>query len=323
MEKERLLIFGGAGALGQFCIEALGHHYEITNYSRDDSKHWKLDLKFKNLKHIVGDIADRKNVEIALKRVRPHMVFIFSALKHVDRCEMNVNACINTNLTGVKNVLDTIEMHQPTLPELHTCLFVSTDKACSPINLYGMCKAASENLMIDKARSVPQVKFITLRYGNVLNSTGSILPTIMETAAKGIDLKITHPDMTRFFMTLDQCLSLIQYVIQHGQSGDIVIPKLVSMRMIDLLELFANHYGVKLHVTGMRPGEKLHESLINETQALLVEEHGDFYHIRPYYHAPTPLTVPFEMRSDMYLLTRNELHQRLSALGYMKDAALC
>ena len=169
MNNKKILIFGGTGSLGYEITKQFVDNNKIYNFSRDECKHWNMKLDFNhhsNLNFIIGDIINKQKVENSIIRVNPDIIIIAAAMKHVDQCEINAEQCINTNMLGVKNILDTIELHKDKL-ELKTTIFVSTDKACSPINTYGMAKAISEQLMIEKAYYIKSIKFVNIRYGNV------------------------------------------------------------------------------------------------------------------------------------------------------------
>ena len=163
---------------------------------------------------------------------------------------------------------------------------VSTDKACEPTNVYGMAKALAESAIVEKSLYILNRKFVNIRYGNVLNSRGSIIPILHE---KGLDpdvkeFTLTHEDMTRFVMTLEQSVELIEYAAEFGESGDTVIPKLISLNLIDLIQIFSEKYNKPVKITGLRPGEKMLESLISETQAMRLERKDNGYmHIKPPY----------------------------------------
>ena len=284
MNNKTILIFGGSGSLGYKITERYLENNIIYNFSRDECKHWNMKLDFnnhKNLKFIIGDIINKEKVENCIIRVNPDIIIIAAAMKHVDQCEINQEQCINTNMLGVKNILDTIELHKHRLA-LETTIFVSTDKACSPINTYGMAKAISEQLIIEKAYYIKSIKFVNIRYGNVLNSRGSIIPLLHNI---GMDdrkeyFNLTHKDMTRFIMTLNQSVDLIEYAILNGESGDTIIPELISMKVIDLLEIFSEKYNKPIKEISIRPGEKMLESLINPTQAGRIIKQNSYYHIK-------------------------------------------
>jgi UDP-N-acetylglucosamine 4,6-dehydratase/5-epimerase len=280
----KILVFGGSGSLGYEITKRYIENNIIYNFSRDECKHWNMKLDFNhnpNLNFIIGDIINKQKVENTIIRVNPDIIIIAAAMKHVDQCEINAEQCINTNMLGVKNILDVIEIHKHNI-QVKTVLFVSTDKACSPINTYGMAKAISEQLMIEKAYYLKDIKFLNIRYGNVLNSRGSIIPLLHNI---GNDIRkthftLTHKDMTRFVMTLAQSVDLIEYAILNGESGDTIIPELISMKLIDLLEIFSEKYNKPVKITSIRPGEKMLESLINHTQAGRIIKKHSYYHIK-------------------------------------------
>ena len=288
MNKESILIIGGTGSLGNKLIERYINNNIIYVYSRDESKHWKMSIEYNNnpnLQFIIGDIRDYDKLQQTLLRIKPSIVIIAAALKHIDRCEYETNECLLTNIKGTQNVLNIIETFENIL-KIKTVCFVSTDKACSPVNIYGMSKAISECLMIEKSKEIPFIKFITVRYGNVLNSRGSIIPTLHDIGKndKYKNYKITDYRMTRFVMTLDQSVDLIEHAILKGESGDIVIPELKSCNIIDLIELFSEKYNKPIIKGNLRPGEKMLESLINETQSMrLIKNNDGYMYIKPPY----------------------------------------
>ena len=288
IQNKTILLFGGSGSLGNKFIETYLGNNRIINYSRDECKHWHMSLKYKSdkLSFIIGDIRDKNRVEMAIMREQPHIIVIMAALKHIDRCEYAIEECVKTNFNGTSNVLNVIECNIDRIQSLEAVVFVSTDKACEPTNVYGMAKALSESAMIEKSLYLKNCKFVTIRYGNVLNSRGSIIPILHE---KGQDpdvhsFTLTHSDMTRFVMTLEQSIALIEHAIVYAESGDIVIPELISMKLIDLMEIFSDKYGKPVILTGLRPGEKMLESLISETQAMRLLHGPDGYkYIKPSY----------------------------------------
>lgn len=282
---KKILIFGGTGSLGNKLNDRYIENNIIYNFSRDEHKHWKMRLRFKNHKNlnfIIGNVADRIRVKETIKRVKPDIVIIACAMKHIEQCEVNTNESLNTNMLGTKYILDSIEDNLNILTKLTTVLFVSSDKACSPINNYGMAKALSETFLIEKSNFIKNIKFVNVRYGNVLNSNGSIIPRL-HAMGKDNNYKefyLTHEKMTRFVMTLDQSVDLIEYAIINGESGDTVISDLVSLKVKDLIEIFSEKYNKSIKITGLRPGEKLLESLINESQSGRIEKHGKYTHIK-------------------------------------------
>jgi UDP-N-acetylglucosamine 4,6-dehydratase len=320
--NKKILIFGGSGSLGHKFIETYISNNKIINYSRDECKHWMMSLKFKseNLSFIIGDVRDIVRVETAILREKPDIIIIMAALKHIDRCEYAVEECFKTNYQGPQNVLNVVDKNTDKLTNLETVLFVSTDKACEPTNAYGISKALAETAVIEKSYYNKSFKFLNIRYGNVLNSSGSIIPILHE-KGKDPDVKeftLTHGDMTRFVMTLEQSVKLIEYAILYGESGDIVIPKLISMNLIDLFEIFSEKYGKPVRITGLRPGEKMLESLISETQSMrLLQGHDGYMYIKPPYKNILVTDNVRNYNSKLNPLTKNELYKYLTELNLL------
>jgi FlaA1/EpsC-like NDP-sugar epimerase len=284
---QKILIIGGTGSLGTKLTERYLNDNTIYLYSRDECKHWSMQLDFnhhKNLNFIIGNISDKEKIKQTIVRHNFDIIIMAAALKHIDKCEYETNECLNTNLFGTKNVLDEIENNLKLLTNLKSVCFISTDKACSPVNIYGMTKAGSECLMIEKAKYIPSIKFVCVRYGNVLNSRGSIIPMLHKLGEdKNVPtFKITDRRMTRFVMTLDQSVDLVEHALIYGESGDVVIPKLISCNVIDLIEIFSELYDKPIVDDKLRPGEKMLESLINETQSMRLQFGPDGYmYIKP------------------------------------------
>jgi UDP-glucose 4-epimerase len=312
IKNKKILLFGGSGSLGNKFIETYINNNNIINYSRDECKHWKMSLKYKTdkLSFIIGDIRDYARVETAILREQPDIIIIMAALKHIDRCEYAVEECFKTNYQGPQNILNAVDANTDRLKNLESIVFVSTDKACEPTNAYGMAKALAETAVIEKSLYNKNFKFVNIRYGNVLNSRGSIIPILHE-KGKDNDVKeftLTHPDMTRFVMTLEQSVALIEHAIIHGESGDIVIPELISMRLIDLMEIFSEKYGKPVRITGLRPGEKMLESLISETQSMRLLNGLDGYmHIKAPYKNILITENVRNYNSKLNPLTKDEL----------------
>ncbi len=287
--NKKILIIGGTGFLGYKLTEKYKEHNELYLYSRDESKHWKMSIDFNNhlnINFIIGDIRDRNKIKQTLLRINANIIILAAAMKHIDKCEYETNECIQTNIIGTQNILDEIESNKNLLNKLESVCFVSTDKACSPVNIYGMSKAISECLIVEKSKYISDIKFVCVRYGNVLNSTGSIIP-ILHKLGQNSDIKeyiITDKRMTRFVMTYEQSLDLIENAILNADSGDIVIPKLISCNIIDMFEIFSELYKKPINYGKLRPGEKILESLINETQSLrlIIDDKGYMY-IKPCY----------------------------------------
>lgn len=274
---KKILIFGGAGSLGTELTKFYLDKYSISIASRDEAKHWVLLNHFgrdKNIKTIICDVRDYDRVNEVINKETPDIIFIAQALKQIDVCEANPEESIKTNINGVSNIIKAINnsLHHPEI----VC-FVSTDKACLPTSVYGMCKSISEKLIYN-ASSNNKTKFVTVRYGNVLSSKGSIIPLLLSQAQDNVDhFNITNKTMTRFMMTLQEAVELIDTAINNGSSGDIWVPKLKSMKIFDLLTYFSNRFNKPIVEIGIRPGEKIHENMLSLEEASLVKDFGKYF----------------------------------------------
>lgn len=321
MDNKVILIFGGTGSLGECFVKKYINNNVIYNVSRDENKHWNMRLNFdnhKNLNFIICDIINKSKVNEIICRVKPHIIIIASAMKHIDQCEYNMEQSINTNLLGVKNILDSVEINREYLKDiLEVVLFVSSDKACSPVNAYGMCKSLSECLVVEKSYYIKEFRFVNIRYGNVLNSRGSIIPYLHKI---GNDTEkeyytLTDERMTRFIMTLEQSVDLIEYTIENGKTGDTVIPECKSMYCRDLFKLFSEKYNKDIKIVGCRPGEKLYESLINDTQSLRLNKNNNYYHIQSSFNKEIIKSITIDSyTSNDNILSIEELKQYLIEL---------
>ena len=317
---QKILIIGGTGSLGNKLTEIYLNNNEIYLYSRDESKHWNMEIDYNNhpnLNFIIGNICDKNKIKQTLLRYNFDIIIMAAALKHIDKCEYETNECLNTNLLGTKVVLDEIENNITVLTNLKQVCFVSTDKACSPVNIYGITKAASECLMIEKAKYIPSIKFVCVRYGNVLNSRGSIIPMLHKIGLNNdiLQYKLTDEKMTRFVMTLEQSVDLIEHALLYAESGDIVIPKLISCKIVDLMEIFSNIYNKPIVKSVLRPGEKLLESLVNETQSVRTVNGPDGYmYIKPPYKNMSNTDNIRDYNSTINPLSKEDLKEYLISL---------
>jgi FlaA1/EpsC-like NDP-sugar epimerase len=314
LNDKRILIFGGTGSLGKKLVSRLIRTNNVAVYSRDEAKQWSMsnqwahDQRAKNLEFFVGDIRDKDRVREAIRLYKPTHIIIAAALKQVDTCELSPSESIATNITGTQNVIAAVNDLQQ---DIDAVLFVSTDKACAPVNVYGMCKSISERIITSQGRS--KTKFLAVRYGNVLESRGSIIPLFKYQAENNDCLTVTDPEMTRYVMTLDDSVNLIEFAMLNSVSGETWIPKLKAMKIGDLAEIFATIHNKRVVVVGLRPGEKKHEDLINESESVRTRDIKTHYVISP---ALAVGNRPrFTYSSDQDVMTRDELKTHLTSLN--------
>ena len=278
MKDKKILILGGTGALGKSLIKRYYDKNRIIILSRDEHKHVHLMKKYDKLISHLGDIRDKDSLRNCFDKYRPDVVINTAALKHVPICETNSMESVKTNILGHQNVIETIKEFN----DIEALIFISTDKACKPINIYGMCKAISEKLYSNYAETETNTKVVMVRYGNVLESTGSVIPYFKSILESGnAKLPITHLDMTRFLLTLDDAVELIDWTYDHPTShGKIAVPKIKSMKIIDLARCLIKAYGLKgrvgLEVVGVRPGEKLNEEMISQVESFRTEDDKNY-----------------------------------------------
>ena len=312
MVDKKVLIIGGTGALGQALIKRYNKDNKIIIFSRDEHKHVNLMNEYDDLESHLGDIRDKDSIINCFNKFKPNVVINTAALKHVPICETNSVESVKTNILGHQNVIESIREFN----EIETLIFVSTDKACKPINIYGMCKAISEKLHSNYAETETDTKVVTVRYGNVLESTGSVIPYFKQLLRDGSDfLPITHPDMTRFLITLDDAVELIDWTYNHPFShGKIAVPKIKSMKMVDLARCLIKNYGdnsIELKTVGIRPGEKLHEEMISEEEWFRTEEYENY------------LITNKNIKTDLWCYnSKDTLMDKEEAYKFLKDSGV-
>ena len=277
IKNKRIFIIGGTGALGKTLLSRYYDTNKIIVFSRDEHKHFFLKKDYPKIKSVIGDIRNKNSISNALMRFSPDIVINAAALKHVPICEENAFESVQTNIIGHQNVIESVNA----FGSVKTLIFVSTDKACKPINVYGMCKAISEQLYIGYAQQQSTTKVVLVRYGNVLESTGSVIPYFKELLNRGCSyLPITHFNMTRFLLTLNQAIDLIEWAYNRDDShGKIAIPKVKALKVVDIAKVLSKSYGgekIELKEVGIRPGEKLHEEMISGEEWMRTEEHDNF-----------------------------------------------
>ena len=278
IKNKRILIIGGTGALGKTLVKRYYDSNEIIVLSRDEHKHYYLQKEYPNVHSIIGDVKDKSSIKNCLLRFVPHIVINAAALKHVPICEDDPFESVKTNIIGHQNIIESVSE----VGFIETLIFVSTDKACNPINVYGMCKSISERLYVEYAKQRGTPKVVLVRYGNVLESTGSVIPFFKSLLnnSECEYIPITDENMTRFLLTLEQATELIDWAYSFDSShGKIAIPKIKSLKITDIADVLKKSYGmdsVPLKIIGIRPGEKLHEEMISNEEWMRTEDHENF-----------------------------------------------
>ena len=264
-QDKNVLITGGSGFIGKALItEILKYNpAKIIIFSRDEVKHYKILAQFNDsrLKSVLGDVRDYAALLDATRNV--DVVIHAGALKRLDILESNIDECLKTNILGTVNVARACIENN-----VKKAVFISSDKACSPVNTYGACKFISEKIFSNNITDSSGTCFVTVRYGNVIESTGSVMPMFCKKIRNNEVIPLTDPAMTRFFITKEQAVELIFKALLYGQGGEIFVPCLPAFKIIDLIEVLHEKFHKKnnVRIVGLRPGEKIHELMINSTE---------------------------------------------------------
>ncbi|MDX9796742.1 MAG: UDP-N-acetylglucosamine 4,6-dehydratase (inverting) [Arcobacteraceae bacterium] len=279
-DKKNILITGGTGSFGKKFTQLLLQKYrpnKIIIFSRDELKQYEMAQEFsdKCMRYFIGDVRDKDRLKKAMKDV--DYVIHAAALKHVPIAEYNPMECIKTNINGAQNVIDAALDNGVT-----KVIALSTDKAANPVNLYGATKLASDKLFVAANNLVgtSNIQFSVVRYGNVIGSRGSVIPHFKKLIERGDKtLPITDEKMTRFLITLEQGVNFVLKNFERMQGGEIFVPKIPSIKIIDLASFMAPH--LKQQIIGIRPGEKLHEIMCPADDSHLTYEFDDHFVISP------------------------------------------
>jgi UDP-N-acetylglucosamine 4,6-dehydratase len=286
LNGKSILVTGGTGSFGQCFVEyVLTRHQpkRLVVFSRDELKQFEMaqqfpESKYPCLRYFVGDVRDRQRMMRALAGVE--IVIHAAAMKQITAAEYNPTECIATNILGAENVIGAAIDN-----DVQRVVALSTDKAANPINLYGATKLCSDKLFVaaNNLAGKHRTRFAVVRYGNVVGSRGSVIPFFKRLAEEGRrKLPITHPDMTRFVITLEQGVSFVINALTEMMGGEIFVPKLPSMKVVDLVSLIIP--GGSFEVVGIRAGEKLHEVMIPGEEARNSIDMGDHYIVQPSHH---------------------------------------
>ncbi len=283
LNNKVILITGGTGSFGKKFVETILSRYpnakKIIIFSRDELKQSDLKIKyppeeFPQLRFLIGDVRDKSRVKRACEGV--DVIIHAAAIKQVDTAEYNPTECIRTNIDGAENVI-----YAALECGVKDVVALSTDKACAPINLYGATKLVSDKLFTaaNNIKGSKDIRFSVVRYGNVMGSRGSVIPFFMKKKKEEGVLPITHKDMTRFNISLQDGVNMVMYAIEHHLGGEIFVPKIPSYRILDIAEAIAPN--CEQVTVGIRPGEKLHEEMITDTDSLNTIDLGKYYAILP------------------------------------------
>lgn len=277
-KNKTLLITGGSGSFGQKFTEVLLEKYNpasVRIFSRGELLQIQMEQKFSDerLRFFIGDVRDEKRLNRAMSGA--DIVVHAAALKHVPACEYNPLEAVKTNIDGTANIINSAIDN-----EVEKVMLISTDKAVHPVNLYGATKMVAEKLIVqgNSYTGEKKTRFSCVRYGNVIGSRGSVIPVFKEQMKSGA-ITITDERMTRFWITLDQGVNFVIDCIGKMKGGEIFIPKIPSMKLMDLADAISP--GIEKKYSGIRPGEKLHEVLLTEDEARHAREYSDYFVVEP------------------------------------------
>lgn len=297
LKDKRVVVTGGTGSLGKVLVKRLlngelGMPRQITVFSRDEAKQHSMRLAFQHLRAStdeviyhnfeqllqfrIGDVRDLHSVSTVMRDA--DVVFNAAALKQVPSCEYFPYEAVQTNIIGAENIIRAIREHRLAVA---TVVGVSTDKACKPVNVMGMTKAVQERLFVRANLDGGDTRFICVRYGNVLASRGSVIPLFHEQIRRGGPVTITTTEMTRFLLSLEQAVDTIFAALSGGCAGETYIPRVPSAKVTDVAKVLIGERNIETRVTGIRPGEKVHEILVSEEEAYRTIARGNYYVIQP------------------------------------------
>jgi UDP-glucose 4-epimerase len=314
LENKNILVTGGTGSLGKTVVRRilsgeLGTPNKITVFSRDVAKQHQMRVDYRNLANATDEVIYRRGQDLldfvignvrdydAIARVmrEAHIVVHAAALKQVPTCEMFPDEAVKTNIEGAQNLVRAVRDFGRRVEQV---VGISTDKACKPINVMGMSKAIMERILINGNLECEGPRFNVVRYGNVIASRGSVVPLFLDQIEHGGPITITTKDMTRFLLSLDQAVDTVFAALQTGTQGETFVPLVESARIVDLAAVLIDGRPIDLVITGIRPGEKIHEIMVSEEERYRTVPRGDYYVIQPMLEQLKPLTVDRPLESE-------------------------
>tara|TARA_Y100000389_G_scaffold7075_1_gene6856 strand:+ start:2047 stop:3012 length:966 start_codon:yes stop_codon:yes gene_type:complete len=263
MKNKTILITGGTGSLGKALIKKLKINNKIIVYSRDEGKQALLFGNNPDIIRVIGDIRDYNKLDVTLQRHSPDYVIHTAALKRIDDMEFHPDECVKTNIDGSENVAKASLKNN-----VKKCILVSTDKACQPVNVYGSSKFIAERIFTNYDYYSTSTIFSSVRYGNVIASRGSFVPLFIDWIKQNKTIRVTSEEMTRFLFTLDDAVDTVLGALENATGGEVFVPQINSYTLpicIKALEYITNKKATT-KVIGLRPGEKLHEDMLAETE---------------------------------------------------------
>ena len=263
MKNKTILITGGTGSLGQALIKRLKQANKIIIYSRDEGKQALIFGNNPEIIRVIGDIRDYDKLNVTLQRHKVDYIIHTAALKRIDDMEIHPDECVKTNIHGSENVARAALENN-----VKKCILVSTDKACQPVNVYGSSKFIAERIFTNYDYNSKSTIFSSVRYGNVIASRGSFIPLFMDWINSNKHIRVTSEEMTRFLFTLNDAVNAVLGALKNAHGGEVFVPQINSYTLptcIKALEKITNKSAVTV-ITGLRPGEKLHEDMLAETE---------------------------------------------------------
>jgi len=315
----KILITGGTGSLGTALTKRLlsgqnGHPEKIVIFSRGEYEQATLHAENPDsrLEFIIGDIRDKERVELALQDI--DIVIHTAAMKRIEKCEENPVEAYETNVMGTANLIQAIQRFR--LP-IHTFIYISSDKGCNPVNIYGSTKLGGEQVTLAANHRYSPTRFIAVCYGNVLSSRGSVIPIFRAQADAGMPLTVRDPDMTRFLITLDRAVDTIISALTTAIAGEVYIPIIPAATVGDIAKVIIGKRPISITIVGKGDNEKQHEILISDSTLPRVIQRDDYYVVTTKNQVHPILQK--EYSSADYLISQDELRQLFIKYGFVKE----